>query len=387
MPAPRTRNHVLIFSLSYHPRFVGGAEVALREITGRLPDFEFHMVTLRFDSRLPKTERIGNVIVHRIGFSLPHPSIADLRKFPLRLNKFLYQFLAVPHALMLHRKYRFNLLWAMMAHACGIPAGLFKALHPNVPYVLTLQEGDPPEAIERSMRFVFPLFAQAFKKADALQAISRFLASWGVRRGFRGTPDVIPNGVDLAHFTSVTPQARHKGTRLITASRLVSKNGVDTVIRALPLLPPDVSFVICGIGPDEGMLRTLAASCGVSDRVIWRGEVSHAELPSILASCDIFIRASRSEGMGNSFIEAMAVGIPVIGTDVGGIPDFIVEGDTGYVVPPDAHEAIAACVKRILENPAAAEKIAARGKALALSRYGWDRIAGEMSALFARLIG
>src|SRR3989344_643163 len=110
---------ILILSLAYYPRHVGGAEVAIKEITDRLSpeEFEFHIVTLRFDSNLPKTEKIGNVIVHRIGFSRPSPSMSDLKKFPLSLNKYWYQFGAAIVASRLHRRYRFDGTWAMMAHS------------------------------------------------------------------------------------------------------------------------------------------------------------------------------------------------------------------------------------------------------------------------------
>src|SRR6478609_6153482 len=168
---------VLIFSLNYYPRFIGGAEVAIKEITDRIPvqEIEFHMVTLRFDSNLPKEEKIGNVMVHRIGITRPNPSIADLRKFPLHLNKYYIQIFAARAAAKLHRKYRYDAIWAMMAHATGIPAGIFKKNHPEVKYLLTLQEGDPPEYIEKMMKPVWGLFKQAFARADALQPISTFL--------------------------------------------------------------------------------------------------------------------------------------------------------------------------------------------------------------------
>ena len=76
---------ILIFSLAYYPHHIGGAEVAIKEITDRITpeDIEFHMVTLRFDSTLPKVEKIGNVLVHRIGFTKDRPSMADLGKLPL----------------------------------------------------------------------------------------------------------------------------------------------------------------------------------------------------------------------------------------------------------------------------------------------------------------
>ena len=85
---------VLIFSLAYFPKHVGGAEIALKEITDRIntDEIAFHMVTLRFDSLLPEVEQVGNVLVHRIGFTKSDPQMSDLRAFPLHLNKFLFQF-------------------------------------------------------------------------------------------------------------------------------------------------------------------------------------------------------------------------------------------------------------------------------------------------------
>jgi hypothetical protein len=111
---------VLIFSMAYFPKHVGGAEVAIQEKTNRMRDIEFHMVTLRYDSSLPKVEQIGNVLVHRIGFAKPHATMADLKRFPLHYNKYLFQFLAAFKALSLNRRYRYDATWAMMAHSCGV---------------------------------------------------------------------------------------------------------------------------------------------------------------------------------------------------------------------------------------------------------------------------
>ncbi|MBP6946341.1 MAG: hypothetical protein KBB46_03565, partial [Candidatus Pacebacteria bacterium] len=165
---------VLIFSLAYYPKYIGGAEVAIKEITDRVAhtDIEFHMVTLRFDSALPKVEQVGNVLVHRIGFVTSSPSMADLKKFPLALNKFLFQGLAPFYALGLHKKYHYDGVWGMMAHSVGIAVGIFKLLKPRVNYVLTLQEGDPPKYIERLAWPAWPFFKYAFTGADRVQVIS-----------------------------------------------------------------------------------------------------------------------------------------------------------------------------------------------------------------------
>lgn len=387
---------ILIFSLSYFPKHVGGAEIAIKEKTDRMSEYEFHMVCLRYDSTLPKEERIGNVLVHRIGFTRPHPTMADLGRFPLRLNKYYYQFAAALQALMLQRKYRFDATWAMMAHSCGVPAVLFKFFYPKVPFVLELQEGDPPEHIERLARPLWPLFSRAFTSADAVSVISNFLGRWAKRRGFRGEPVLIPNAVDTAHFSQEYPAAiidriqdqlgkKMGDVFLITTSRLVRKNAVDDVIRALPQLPDNVSFVVLGAGPDESALKALARKSGVENRVRFLGQVGHADMPKYLKACDIFIRPSRSEGMGNSFVEAMATGLPVIATQEGGIADFLFDEIrnpdkpvTGWAVDRDSPKQIAKAVERVMSNPEKARAVTKTAHAMVVEKYDWNKSARDM---------
>lgn len=387
---------MLIFSLTYEP-FIGGAEVAIREITDRISkdDIEFHMVTLRFDASLPRVEQVGNVLVHRIGFSKKNPSASDLKRFPLHLNKLIFQFSSVLKAFQLHNHYHYDALWAMMAHSCAVPAGLFKLRYPNTPYILTLQEGDPLKHIERTMLPLWPLFKRGFSSANYLQAISHFLAKWGVDRGFTGTPEVIPNGVAIERFSKEYTQddietlTKELGKKkddayVITASRLVPKNGIDDVIKSLSLLPPHIHFLILGTGPEEEALAQLAHTEGVSARVHFLGHISHEKLPLYFKVSDIFIRPSRSEGMGNAFIEAFASGIPVIATQVGGIADFLFDTErnpgvpaTGFVVDVESPEQIAQKVLYILDNKSAVAEVVARAQAVS-REYDWDLIARDM---------
>ena len=397
---------ILIFSLNYYPRFIGGAEVAIKEITDRISseEIEFHMVTLRVDTNLPEEERIGNVIVHRIGPSRPSPTIADLKKYPLHFLKHWYQFAAAKHAARLHRQYHFDGAWAMMAHSTGIPTGLFKTFHPEVRYLLTLQEGDPPEYIEKLARPVWPLFKRGFTKADALQPISNFLFAWGRKMGFKGDAKVIPNAVDTTHFTQAVSLEERQEMRtalgvqssdiaLVTTSRLVHKNAADDVIRALALLPENVHFIIYGIGPDEMMLKELARKERVENRVHFMGQIGHAEMPRALKACDIFIRPSRSEGMGNSFVEAMAAELPIIATQEGGIADFLFDAKrnpdkttTGWAVDANSPEQISEAVQDIIMHSEQVAQVKVTARALALEKYDWDLIAKDMQELFDRLL-
>lgn len=387
----------LIFSLAYYP-FVGGDGVAIREITKRIDpkEIEFHMVTLRFDTRLPQEEKIGNVVVHRIGWSDSAPTPEAMRGFKYRLLKLWFQFAAAFFGMRLHRKEKFDAIWAMMAHSAGVPAALFKIFYPKVPFILSLQEGDPIPYIEKTMRPLWPLFSRAFTSANAVQAISTYLGEWARKRGFKGTIEIIPNGVDLEHFSKKISSEEHDALKvkvgkkegdifLITTSRLVRKNAVDDVIRALPFLPENVHFLILGVGPEEETLRALAKGLGVENRTRFLGFVAHAQMPAYLAVSDIFIRPSRSEGMGNSFIEAMAAGLPVIATREGGIADFLFDAKlnpgketTGWAVHRDSPHDIAEAVKEIVSDKNATSQVIEHARAMVKDTYGWEKIAKDM---------
>lgn len=369
---------VLIFSLAYYPH-VGGAEVALKEITDRISDIEFHMVTMRFSADEKQEEKIGNVFVHRIG------------RDSSRLSKFLFQFSAAWKAVSLHRRHHFDCIWAMMAHSTGVPAGLFKTFHPAVPYVLSLQEGDPIPHIERTMRPLWPLFTRAFTLASIILPLSVYLARWARARHYKGPIEIVPNGVNANGFDGL-PIA-HEGIILISTSRLVHKNALDDVIRALPLLPQHVVFHNYGFGPDKEKLLMLAHDLGVESRVKLFPHPGVPNLPAYLHGADIFIRPSRSEGFGVSFVEAMAAGLPVVATQEGGIADFLFDAKrnpdkptTGWAVDKDSPEQIATAVKDILAHPELVARVKETAREMVVEKYDWDIIARAMRAVFDRVL-
>jgi len=382
------KKRILIFSLAYYPK-VGGAEVAIKNITDRISpeDIEFEMVTLRFQPDSLKKEQVGNVLVHRIGSGT-------------FLWKRFFQIAAYLYAKKLHTVKSFDVVWGMMAHSGGIPASLFKRRFSNVKYVLTLQEGDPLSQIKRQMLFVWPLFVQVFRRADQVQAISSYLARWAKEMGYRGEPIVIPNGVDVEKFKSRERKVETGETRrrigvkdedilLVTTSRLVPKNGISDVIDALQFLPEQFKFLIVGTGPLESNLKLQVSNRQLQGRVFFVGHISHENLPQYLTASDIFIRPSLSEGMGNSFIEAMAAGLPVIATQEGGIADFLFDPDrnkdrepTGFAVGVHDPKGIAAQCERIVSDSELRDQVVKNAQLLVTQKYDWNTITRDMEGLF-----
>ncbi len=388
---------ILIFSLTYHP-YIGGAEVAIKEITDRIdPDaYAFDMITLRFDRNLPAVEAVGNVMVHRIGFTADSPQISD-RRMPLqcKLAKILFPFTSFLKAVSLNRKNKYDMIWAMMANYAAFGALAFKYTHPRTPYLLELQDGNSLEQVKGRqpiLRMMWPLYRRLYLKADVIKAISRFIEKLTREVGYEGPVVVIPNAVDTTKFSAHISEEKLSALRqqfdkkpddifLFTASRLVLSRGVEDVIRALPHLPAHVKFLVAGDGQDRHKLEEIAAKEGVTGRVIFAGHVGHADLPAYFKVSDIFVRPSIIEGFGNAFVEAFAAGIPVVATPVGGIPDFLFDPiqnperkPTGIFCKVQDPESIAHAVQQYLGNPQLTQQIVANARALAIEKYDWDII-------------
>lgn len=373
---------ILIFSHAYFPHFVGGAEIALKEITDRLSsdEFEFHLITLGVNEL--SEEKIGNIVVHRIK---PF-GVFGSNKILHSISKYFYIFLAYWKAKKMHKKYSFDMTWSLMATYGGFSAMFFKKKFPHIPFLLTLQEGDPIEYIMKRLGIFKPLYKNIFVRADKVQVISNYLGKFAKEMGFKGTPILVPNAVDMEVFGREYPAdeigaLRNKfvdenQTLLITTSRLVAKNGIEYVIRALPNIPNAV-FLIIGKGELEDSLRSLARNLGVESRVVFYGYVPQNKLPFFLKASDIFIRPSLSEGLGNSFLEAMTARIPVIATPVGGIPDFLQDGVTGVFCEPKSPQSIVEAVDR-LSDKNLSDTIVSNAFSMVKEKYDWDVIAQEI---------
>ncbi|MFH0852579.1 MAG: glycosyltransferase family 4 protein [bacterium] len=386
---------ILIFSTAYFP-FVGGAEVAVKEITDRLPSppaggFQFDMITARLDRKLPKEERVGNVNVFRIGIGVA------------KFDKYWLSFFGGRLAQKMHERNKYDAIWSVMASYGGFAALSFKNRNKEIPFLLTLQEGDDPEYIRKRVGMAQGRFRQIFVQADRIQCISRFLVDWAGEMGAKCPIEIVPNGVDIEKFKmqsekfKIDELKQKLGIRdgekvVITTSRLVKKNAVGDIIDAMQYLPENIKFLILGTGELEESLKSKVKSLKLQDRVLFLGNVSNDKVPEYLAISDVFVRPALSEGLGNSFLEAMAAGVPIIGTAVGGIPDFLkdpstsLEQATGLFCEVKNPESIAEKVKMILENNELRQKLIVNAKKLVEEKYDWNLITEEIKNIFNQII-
>ncbi|MCC6290732.1 glycosyltransferase family 4 protein [Candidatus Nomurabacteria bacterium] len=346
------RPRVLIFSLAYFP-FVGGAEVAVKELTDRLGGyFEFEIIS------------------------------ADIKNF---WSKYFFPFWASRQAKRQHRLRKYDLVWSIMANQAGMAGALFKKYHPGIPFLLTLQEGDDLDSFFYRLRLLAPRLFGVFARPDQIQVISNYLAGWAKKMGARCPIVVIPNGVDLSKFGN---REGNLEKVIITTSRLVKKNGIDSLVRSLAFLPDDVKLQILGLGPEEKALRRLVTSLQLSARVSFLGQIESKNVGQYLSHATVFARPSRSEGLGNSFLEAMAAGLPVIATPVGGITDFLREGETGWFCEVNNPRSISEKVKFILapENQEQVTRIVSNARKMVYENYDWNKLAERFTGLLKQML-
>ncbi|MEU4804967.1 glycosyltransferase [Actinosynnema sp. NPDC023587] len=212
------------------------------------------------------------------------------------------------------------------------------------------------------------------------------LVRMGVRRS---RISVVPCGVDQTLFTPHGLRAPKTRRRIVSVGRLVPRKGFGDLIGALRSIP-DTELVIAG-GPEAHRLdddpeatRLLAHAerCGVRDRVLPLGRVSRAEMPALLRSADVVACVPWYEPFGIVPLEAMACGVPVVATAVGGLTDTVIDGVTGVLVPPRDRRVLAKALNSLLADLSRREAFGIAGTDRVAARYTWDRIAQDTERVY-----
>lgn len=198
----------------------------------------------------------------------------------------------------------------------------------------------------------------------------------------------IPNGVDLDRFrpgtrasTTVGPAGGVPTPRAVYCGRLVAEKRVDLLLEAWPVVRrrlPEAELSIFGAGPCEASLRERRSE-GV------RFEGATEDIPVALQRADVFVLPSDAEGLSNALLEAMASGLPVVATRVGGAVELVEQQRAGSIVPPGDVDALATALIKILEDPDRAHRMGACARGLVERRYALDATADRLVALYRRL--
>ncbi len=378
--ANKSKN-ILIFTTAYKP-FIGGSEIAIEEIVKRLPNVFFDIVTPKLKRGLPKVESADNYCIHRIGAGWPG-------------DKVLFPWTGFIYANNLFKKRKHDMFHVFQASHAGGAAWFLKLWHQKVPMVLTIQEGKELDRQNSFIKFTRKLIV---KRADRITVISEYLKNYILNIKRNVSIEVIPNGVDTDRFSEASSygevvtfkewlKIKPDEKVIVSASRLVEKNGVKDLIRAMALLNRAKEGVVyklllVGDGEQRESLAGLIKKLNMDNEVIFTGKASHHDLPKYLMVSDVFVRPSLSEGLGNAFLEAMSSGVPVVGTKVGGIPDFIIDGETGLFCKVNNPESVAEKINEIFADPKLRNTLRKRGRSMVKDKYNWDKIAKQYRNIY-----
>jgi glycosyltransferase involved in cell wall biosynthesis len=192
---------------------------------------------------------------------------------------------------------------------------------------------------------------------------------------------VIPNAIDVDR----APQAALAGAppRIVTVGRLAAPKDPLTLVRALPALGArPFTLAFAGGGREHARVEAELRAHGLGDRVELLGE--RHDVPALLAAADVFVLASRSEGAPLSVLEAMAAGLPVVASAVGGVPELVADGETGLLVPPGDPAALSSALARLLDDAELRRRMGAAGRARARDRFDISALRAAHLELYAR---
>jgi glycogen(starch) synthase len=260
----------------------------------------------------------------------------------------------------------------------------------GVPVVVTLCGSDVPgydpsqRSVERAHRVLRPLTRWIWRHADRVITVCDSLGRLARRTMPQLRYTVIPNGVDLLRFRPrLRPARPHDRLRCLAVARLVERKGLADLIRAIAMQGRGrVELEIVGSGPEEGALRALTAGLGMEERVHFAGALDRAAVAQCYRDADLFTLACADESFGAVFAEAMASGLPIVGSAVGGIPELVREGRNGLLVPPGDPEALAAAIGRLAASPRTRAEMGRRNRADAEEQLDWERVTDRHLAIY-----
>jgi len=354
----------------YYPDIGGASHYAL--------ELSFHLVKLGIETVVithahrgqPEEEEIAGVKVRRVKglvWNDPHRAASPL--LFRRCHKYI-------------RDGRFDVVHGLDIYSSMAQMAINFAHRRNIPCIVTCHTiVDSPFLLhlQRTMGL-------ALKKADRLIAVSRASARFGGLLGFREERiAVVPNGVDLSCFNpKIDGSLMRKefdigdGPLVVTALRLIKRKSPALLISAFARVlkvVPNAKLVIAGSGREENRLSRQTERLNIENSVLMAGQLAKEEVARLMAAADVFVLPSRIESFGLSLLEASAVGVPVVCSNAGGVPEVFHDGFNALLYPPGDDSAMAEAIISLIQDSELAKKISSNAIETAI-KLTWE-IAAE----------
>ncbi len=367
---------IKVLHLTSTPRGIGGVERLLLDMSGRFDPRRFEVGYCNLfgedggNGVFPAGLRSRGVPV----YDIPGTGWGALPAIVARLVALL-------------RRERVELLHTHMLHATIV--GLAAARLAGVSTTLVTRHYTD-EGYEKHAAWMRALDLSLLRGATHVAGVSRSVSQYLLREARIPAVDVsvVPNGIDLGSIEAGRRGAAATGEFLVgTVGSLNPRKGHADLLTAMAEVvrhSPGARVMIIGEGSERPALEALAARLGVADRVSLPG--FRSDVAQWLPRFDLYVQPSRSEPFGISILEAMAARRAVVATSVGGIPDIVVEGETGLLVPPSDPEALGRAILRVAEDPARAREMGERGRQRVEEQFTIGTVVRNYERLYTRLV-
>ncbi len=278
----------------------------------------------------------------------------------------------------------------------GLPTGLLQWLpgrHRRIPYIVSLRGSDVPgyDKFNTSLQFfhrlLLPVTRSIWNNASKVVALSGALRDTALESVPDADIDVIANGIESEQFYHAQTRRSPSATiQLICVARLVERKGIQHLLRALKTIKHDVHLTIVGEGNYKQQLIDHADRYQVADKVTFHGYCPREYLVELYSRSDIFVLPTMAESFGLVFIEAMACGLPVIGTTVGGVPD-IVKKANGILVEPDDYRAVRDAIDTLAGDEKKRRAMGKASRQRVLDHFSWLSVAEKYERCYAAAAG
>lgn len=341
---------------------------------------EVVLITSQYKT-LPRREMISGATVIRV------PAVRRYKDYAAMWELVTFGLSALVYTFFYTLRHRVDFIQAYFAVPAGWVAWVISFIRP-IPYAVYFGGSDIPGANPSRFRHVYPVITPLLKLIWRRACWRTVCSQALVRLAHRADPEAeficIPNGVDTARFVPL-PRAPNAQVKILFIGRLIPRKGFQRVVQALPLVrqlarvPFEIEVV--GTGAAQTDLDALAAKLGISDVIHYVGMVPYDKLERSYQYADIFVLTSLSEGMPSVILEAMACGLPIVASDVGGNNEIVREGDNGFLIRGDDVELLAERLAELVNNGELRRRMGERSRELA-RQYDWSFIMRRYDELY-----
>lgn len=266
-------------------------------------------------------------------------------------------------------------------HLYAMPA-IWIANFRKIPVVVNYHGGEADDFLARALRWVKPGLA----RTDELVVPSGFLKEVFGRFGFSAT--VVPNVINLSLFFPRQPSPENTSEpHILVARNLEPIYDNMNALRAFRIVKdqlPSARLTIAGSGPERAALESLTRVLNIDTAVHFTGRVDNEKMPELYRSADVMVNASLADNMPISILEALASGVPIVSTNVGGVPFLVEDGQTALLVPPGDPQAMAHALIQVLTTPDLARRLSEAGLE-SVQQYTWQQVRERLFGVYGQL--